>query len=301
MKRNRDLVSRSSLPWSEGLSGWLVQRAARRAPADLAERLAEEWSADLQARSSSFARLRFAVGCCWATRVIAYEQAELVPVAQGAGGKLAMAHPESNVGFYSGRTLSLMLVIAVHAAVLGALMLFVAGPKKPMAEAALQPQPMPDPTRPLFTGDRFDPLFNVPPVDPKNPPEAKVEDGPTDTSAELPTSSGAGPAVPQALPPHAVVHRDGGLSPGFPDPALYYPTGEVRREHQGASVVRVCTDAKGRLTREPETSVQSPYPALDEAARKLAAAGSGHYRAAQDDGVSVASCFPVQIRFRLNN
>lgn len=56
---------------SGGLSRWLVQRAARRSPAALTERLEEEWLADLAAQRGALSRLRFALGCCWAMRVIA--------------------------------------------------------------------------------------------------------------------------------------------------------------------------------------------------------------------------------------
>jgi hypothetical protein len=55
----------------EGLAGWLIQRAARAAPPTLSERLAEEWMADLAARKGALDRLRLALGCCWAIRVIA--------------------------------------------------------------------------------------------------------------------------------------------------------------------------------------------------------------------------------------
>ncbi len=55
------------------LACWLIQRAASKAPASLAERLEEEWLADLAARCSTIARLRLAIGCCWAMKVIAQE------------------------------------------------------------------------------------------------------------------------------------------------------------------------------------------------------------------------------------
>src|ERR1700729_347618 len=56
---------------SNGLWQWLIHHAAHRAPESLSSRLEEEWLADLQSRSSSLSRLRFALGCCWATLVIA--------------------------------------------------------------------------------------------------------------------------------------------------------------------------------------------------------------------------------------
>jgi hypothetical protein len=55
------------------LSHRLIRYAARRAPLDLVDRLAEEWQADSDARSTALSQLRFALGCCWAIRVIAQE------------------------------------------------------------------------------------------------------------------------------------------------------------------------------------------------------------------------------------
>ena len=67
-------------PYSEGdakrgsgISYWLIHHAARSAPELLSQRLEEEWLADLAVRPSAASRLRFAIGCSWATRVIALE------------------------------------------------------------------------------------------------------------------------------------------------------------------------------------------------------------------------------------
>ena len=49
---------------------WLIHHAAHRAPESLSSRLEEEWLADVESRSSAWSRLRFALGCCWATMVI---------------------------------------------------------------------------------------------------------------------------------------------------------------------------------------------------------------------------------------
>src|SRR5262249_51408861 len=68
----RELRPRSaSMNKGDGLAHWLVQRAARSAPPVLSERLEEEWLADMHSRQSAISRLRLAIGCCWATRVIA--------------------------------------------------------------------------------------------------------------------------------------------------------------------------------------------------------------------------------------
>jgi hypothetical protein len=64
------------------LWSWLICRAARRAPPDLAARLEEE---GLATRSGPGARGALAVGCVWASHVIPREQAlpKLAPVSSG--------------------------------------------------------------------------------------------------------------------------------------------------------------------------------------------------------------------------
>jgi hypothetical protein len=74
---------------SDSLSHGLIRYAARRAPLDLADRLAEEWQADCDVRSSALSQLRFALGCCWATRVIAREHCPaMIPAVVAARGPI---------------------------------------------------------------------------------------------------------------------------------------------------------------------------------------------------------------------
>jgi TonB family protein len=81
----------------------------------------------------------------------------------------------------------------------------------------------------------------------------------------------------------------------------FYPPPSIHLREQGVSTVRVCVDAKGRLTSDPTTLKGSGSARLDEGALKLARAGSGHYRAATEDGQPVGSCYPLGIRFQLKN
>ena len=73
---------------SSSLTHWLIHQAAHRAPEDLSSRLEEEWLADLQSRSATWSRLRFAVGCCWATLVIANDYPRNRVAAASSGGAL---------------------------------------------------------------------------------------------------------------------------------------------------------------------------------------------------------------------
>ncbi|MGB6357057.1 MAG: TonB family protein [Steroidobacteraceae bacterium] len=72
-------------------------------------------------------------------------------------------------------------------------------------------------------------------------------------------------------------------------------------ERTWAATVKVCVDAKGRLTSAPTMVESSESARLDEAALRLAQAGSGHYRASTEDGQPVYSCYPFRIRFELRN
>ncbi len=76
------------------LTHWLIRRAARGAPLSVSERLEEEWHADLATRPTTLSRLRFALGCCWATRVIAHEHraSGLALAPHVPGAKVAIPH-----------------------------------------------------------------------------------------------------------------------------------------------------------------------------------------------------------------
>ena len=100
------------------VSRWLVHRAASAAPPALEARLEEEWLADLSARPSLFSRLRFALGCCWATMVIAHELRAAVPVTRTAAGPNFLG----DASYFSRRSFTLLLVVALHVALFFALM-----------------------------------------------------------------------------------------------------------------------------------------------------------------------------------
>src|SRR5665213_2367064 len=102
---------RSMQPVFDGVTQWLIQQAAHRAPESLSSRLEEEWLADLESRFSALSRLRFAVGCCWATLVIVIDNPRSrVPVVSpvaAAGGLVPLA--DRNFGYFSLRSGTLFL------------------------------------------------------------------------------------------------------------------------------------------------------------------------------------------------
>jgi hypothetical protein len=102
------------------LPEWLIHNAALLAPPDLSARLEEEWRADLAVVSATrlarLARLRFAVGCCWATGVIVWQhRPEMLPVANvPIRPKAAIGYIPDESGIFANRSVSLFLIAGLH-------------------------------------------------------------------------------------------------------------------------------------------------------------------------------------------
>jgi hypothetical protein len=102
-----------------GMTHWLIHQAAHRAPETLSARLKEEWLADLESRSAAFSRLRCALGCCWATLVIANESprsrvAAAASAVAPASGFISLT--DRNFRYFSLRSATLFLIAGLHAA-----------------------------------------------------------------------------------------------------------------------------------------------------------------------------------------
>ena len=298
------MTSERALDWVAGSAQRLIHHAARRAPDSLADRLEEEWLADLASQRGPIQRLRFAFGCCWAINVIAHEHAVAAlpvassPTAQGHFIHHADGHGDSP--FFTARTITFVLVAILHAALLYGLATGL-GPKftkiieSPLVPRILELPPrdsLPPPPQPKVSTTRIDlpPRIGLPPMERDSP---DVIEG---TSRELPQTTTLPPTTP------TVVNRvPGGPGIGFPSTDDFYPDASIRLGEKGLVTVRACVDAKGRLVSEP-TIVQSTASArLQESALRLAKAGSGHYRATTEDGRPVDSCYAFRIRFDLRN
>jgi TonB family protein len=284
-----------------GVSHWLIHHAAHRAPESLSSRLEEEWLADLESRPSALSRLRFAVGCCWATMVIVNDcprsrVPESSPVA-AARGFITLA--DQSFGYFSLRSATLFLIAGLHAALFYGLMtLSHTGGILP--DPIIENQALPDVPRAKVTVPQSLPkdwTLTVPKPDVPVRPALFPSDDVTTKSDETLTEPYSPPQP--VIPTHVVARVAGGPGAGFPDTADFYPSQSIRLEEQGFSTVRVCVDSHGRLTSNPTTLQGSGNTRLDEAALRLAKAGSGHYRATTEDGEPVNSCYPVGIRFQL--
>ena len=111
---------------------------ARKAPPGLAERLEEEWLADLTARQGAFARIRFGLGCCWATRVIAREFGVAAAAAHGpaSGQHVLVGYGGYDFSRVSRRTIAMIAIACLH---VGVFYLYLTGFTRPLAPNRTDP------------------------------------------------------------------------------------------------------------------------------------------------------------------
>jgi TonB family protein len=287
------------------VSHWLIHHAACRAPESLSERLEEEWLADLEVRCSAASRLRFSLGCCWATRVIVHDH--YVSSIAGttttiAGARSMLAYAPNRLGSFSRRTTAFILVVCLHVAVFYAFLVGLSHTLGRVIELPLQNRALqaphvrelpPLPTLPQLHAPRLDAPM----------PEVMIADA-ADAGGmigQAPEAQIATVSPPAVEPAHAVRQVQGGPGVGFPNPDDFYPALAKHMEEQGLATVRVCVDASGRLIADPTILQSTGSSRLDEGALKLARAGSSHYRATTEEGRPVNSCYPLRIRFQLKN
>jgi periplasmic protein TonB len=287
--------SREGRGWVEGMTLRLVRGAARRAPASLSERLEEEWLADLAARSGAAARLRFALGCWRATRVIALELGVPVRTAGAAGGKHAALFAEPGP-FLPRRTVAVVLIGALHTLVIIGLAAGIGHtilkPAEPRVQASFLPKDVPQAASPpAFGGPTF---VQVVPKVPAVPLIPHTGEEPAAAAAAL---TAAGPSTVPVTP--RIARVTGGPAQGFPNTADFYPATSLRLDERGVATVHVCVNESGRLSAEPTIAQSSGSPRLDAGALRLAKAGSGHYEPTTEDGRPVSSCYSFAVRFQL--
>jgi len=283
----------------------LILRAARKAPAALSERLEEEWLADLQSRSGSLARLRLALGCCWATGVITRDCHVPQLATSGASGvhRPLLGELGFNLPQLSRRTLTFIVIAGLH-------VLLIYGFASGFAQHVVAALPVithgdvivetrtPPPPPDLKHDIRLT-TFDVPEsVDPVVPP---IDDGKKDDGQIALIDNGLPGATSPPPVVASVIRVVGGPGQGFPATADFYPDASRRMSETGAADVQVCVNAQGRLTNDPVIAKSSGSRRIDAAALTLARAGTGHYRPSTENGEPVSSCYPYRIRFELTN
>ena len=277
----------------------LIRKAAHCAPSPLAERLEEEWLADLAGRRGSIARLRLAFGCIWATRVIAWEHASARVLAAGpeSGSTATSRSAQPAFAFLTRRTPTVILIVGLHVLVIGGL---AAGfvPHQQLQLPTTSADFIPDRRTPAVPPPAVQPHFVPPPVEIPQPDY----DFPAPRDPNAISNPPADPIEgPVPTPPAPVLRVVGGPGAGFPNTQDYYPSAARRLNEKGVAIIRACVDPLGRLTGDPVITQSSGSVRLDEGARSLARAGSGRYRATTEDGKPVSSCFQFRIRFELSN
>jgi TonB family protein len=296
MRSHRDRV--------EAFTALLIRLAARAVPAELAERLEEEWLADLASRRNALARLRLALGCLWASQVIAHDflATRVAAGTAAAGQRTVVALDPQGFSPFSPRGVVLLVIIGIHGALIYA---FASGfaievinrVTQPIIAVRLPPdlKPHPDPLPALDHA-----LINKNPVVPELDVPTPVDMEPTITTSPVVEGGNVGVGnVPTGGTGMTVDRRIGGPGTGFPNTDDYYPDSAIRQREEGVAAVQVCVNDKGKLNANPTLLQSSGYAQLDEGALKLAKAGSGHYRSTTEDGRAVGDCFAFRVRYKL--
>lgn len=284
--------------WDLAVARRLIGRAARRAPPGLAARLEEEWLADLTSRQGAFSRIRFGLGCCWATRVIAREFGVAAAAGSSPSGQQTLvAYGGFDFSRVSRRTIALIAIVCLHVAVFYAyvsgltqrIIIVPASPIDVVMTPRTQHKPVPPPKLTLPKVGAL-PQHLVPMDLPTVPDTITVPrvPRPNIASAQPPT-------------PKAITRVLGGPGAGFPSTGDYYPADARRLDEAGNTVVSVCVDPKGKLTAAPAVVGSSGFRLIDQGALRLARAGSGHYRPTTEGGQPVSSCYAFRITFRLED
>jgi TonB family protein len=296
------MKSRNDLP---DLAHRLILRAAQRAPAALTERLTEEWLADLEYRTGLMARLRLAMGCYWATAVIArdFGTPQLATSGIATGHKPFLDILPNDWPRLSSRAVAFILIAGLQVLLLygfaSAFRQHVVTTPPTSTHAYILDETNPQRPIPRSVAPNFKPTLIPPSVlGPPDPQKIQftVNDGDIAQATPQAPSGPASPVVPRAI------HRVwGGPDEGFPNTDDYYPAMSRRLAETGTTNVHVCVDPQGRLTADPALVQSSGSRSIDGAALKLAKAGSGHYRPTTEDGSPVSSCYSYRIRFELKN
>lgn len=297
MNTRDDLPPETTFPSNASAAAWLIHYAARRAPEDLAERLEEEWIAHLGEQQGFLSRLRFALGCCWATEVIGYEP-HLYGARLSAAGhsRLAVINPLHSSPLPR-RAAVLLVIVFLHIAAALALIYAIRAHDLPVPQPQMTGKVVFDltpitPPPPLPRAQLDQNVERIPALPPLGLPQSSFTDAPQPIA--LPASSPPAPGP-------AAVRRTGGIGKGFPDAVDYYPSAAIRLSEAGVTAVGVCVDDRGRLSNDPRIAVSSGSPRLDSAALAVARAGSGHYRSTTENGKPISACFQIGVRFALKN
>jgi protein TonB len=200
--------------------------------------------------------------------------------------------------FFTRRTIVLFAVVALHVLLLWA---FVSG----LANQAIEMVAPPIKTTIVRQTQKH--LKPPPPPPPQlqqqqvqiPPPVVQINVPPAEQTHAITVVKHVVRAPPR--PPAPVRITPLGAGSGFPPTDNYYPDASRRLGEQGTALVKVCVGPNGRLTGAPQMIKSSGSSRLDEAAMQYARATSGHWRPEMRNGVAVAACGTLPIKFQLND
>ncbi|HUK02477.1 MAG TPA: energy transducer TonB [Steroidobacteraceae bacterium] len=208
------------------------------------------------------------------------------------------AHAQHESTFYSRRAVSFVAIVLVH-------VVLIYGLATGLAHRVIEAVAPPIQTDIVQEVQKKDVPPPPPPPQIERPP---VEVPPPDISINIPVETTTSTAITDVTdkhvvapppPPRAVNRVGGGPGKGFPSSDDYYPTASQRLGEEGTTTIHTCIDSSGRVTDTPTVTKGSGIARIDEAAVKLAKAGSGHYRPTTEDGKPVPSCLDFRIVFKL--
>src|SRR5690606_21452469 len=205
-------------------------------------------------------------------------------------------------GMLTGRQLVLVIVIGLHALVIGALMTMriatdrlpmttIFRPVTPVQPVEPPPPPPPLPVEPDIVAPRVslpslpEPIIGEPQV--MLPP---VETGPITVADPRPATVGETTVV--EVPATALQFR------AIRSPDDYYPATSLRLQEQGEAIVRVCVSPAGQLEGAPSIERSSGSRYLDAAAVKRASEAVV-FTPATRNGAAVSACKGFRVNFRL--
>jgi len=141
-----------------------------------------------------------------------------------------------------------------------------------------------------------------PPVDLKEKPPVQVIAPDINITVPVEAPPPIQNVTTKATPPPPPAPR--AVAPGtpikpisMPDVHDYYPEQARRDGQEGRAQVKVCVGANGKIV-SAETATTSGFPALDEAAIKVAKAA--RFKPATSEGKAVDSCATLPVKFELH-
>jgi periplasmic protein TonB len=212
------------------------------------------------------------------------------------------AYAQHDNTFFSRRAIAFVAIVLLH-------VLLIYGLASGLAHRVIEAVAPPIQTDIVQEVQKRDEPPPPPPPKLERPP---VEVPPPDVAINMPVETNstaitdvtnkhveaAPPPPPPPPKPVAVVRAS--MGKGFPDVDSFYPPASQRLEEQGSSLVEACIGPQGTLVADPTVAKSSGHARLDEAALKLAKAGSGRYKPGTEDGKPMAkSCFQFVVKFQI--